>query len=65
RPFGEIWQQSEVFAQLRNPDLLEGKCGACEFRYICEGCRARAFAETGNYLSEEPYCIYQPPQVRL
>jgi radical SAM protein with 4Fe4S-binding SPASM domain len=65
RPFGEIWRESEVFAKLRNPDLLEGKCGACEFRYICEGCRARAFGETGNYLAEEPYCIYQPPQVRM
>ena len=39
---------------------LKGKCGCCEFRNICMGCRARAFAATGNYLDEEPFCVYQP-----
>lgn len=60
----EIWRGSKVFAKLRNFDLLGGKCGACEYKKICEGCRARAFYETGDYMAEEPYCIYIPKTVR-
>ena len=60
----EIWRDAEVFRQLRKTDNLEGKCGCCEFRNVCMGCRARAYAATGNYLSEEPFCIYQPHAVR-
>lgn len=59
-PLKEIWENSKVFKDLRNPDLLEGKCGICEYRKVCEGCRARAYAATKNYLSEEPFCLYQP-----
>ena len=58
--FAEIWEQSPVFAALRDPDGLKGKCGVCEFRKICLGCRARAYAATGDYLAEEPFCSYQP-----
>ncbi|MGH8459050.1 MAG: SPASM domain-containing protein, partial [Nevskiales bacterium] len=58
--FAEVWESSPVFAALRDPDNLQGKCGACEFRKICLGCRARAFAATGDYLDEEPFCSYQP-----
>ena len=60
KSFAEIWRTSEVFAKLRNPDLLGGKCGACEYKKVCEGCRARAFYQTGDYMAEEPYCIYVP-----
>ncbi len=60
QPFDQIWLHSELFQKLRDPDLLEGKCGACEYRRVCGGCRARAYAATGNYLTEEPYCTYQP-----
>ncbi len=56
----DIWADSDVFAKLRNPDLLEGKCGCCEFRNVCGGCRARAFYEHRNYLAEEPYCSFIP-----
>jgi AdoMet-dependent heme synthase len=59
QPFSEIWNDSKIFAQLRH-DPLEGKCGCCEFRNVCMGCRARAFAVTGNMMSEEPFCVYQP-----
>lgn len=62
-PFHEIYQFSPLFQQLRQYDLLEGKCGICEYRVKCGGCRARALAETGNYLAEEPYCIYEPKRV--
>jgi radical SAM protein with 4Fe4S-binding SPASM domain len=58
--FAEIWRDSEVFNQLRDTGNLKGKCGCCEFRNICMGCRARAFAATGDYLDEEPFCVYQP-----
>lgn len=59
--FRDIWENAEVFQRLRNDDLLEGKCGCCEFKKVCMGCRARAFYETGgNYMAEEPYCVYEP-----
>jgi len=58
--FAEIWEQAPVFQQLRNTDNLKGKCGYCEFRNLCMGCRARAFAASGDYLDEEPFCVYQP-----
>jgi radical SAM protein with 4Fe4S-binding SPASM domain len=60
QPFIEIWENSVVFQQLRDTGNLKGKCGCCEFRNICMGCRARAFAATGDYLDEEPFCVYQP-----
>jgi heme b synthase len=58
--FREIWQNAAVFQELRDPDLLEGKCGICEFKQVCLGCRARAYGFTRNYLAEEPFCIYEP-----
>jgi AdoMet-dependent heme synthase len=58
--FAEIWEHSAVFNELRDTGNLKGKCGCCEFRNICMGCRARAFAATGDYMSEEPFCVYQP-----
>ena len=60
RPFPEIWRESEIFKQLRNPAAYEGKCGKCEFHSVCGGCRARALAMQGNYLAEEPLCTWQP-----
>jgi len=59
-PFKDIWHFSKVFGNLRNPDLLKGKCGICEFKHICLGCRARAYSATGDYLDEEPFCSYNP-----
>lgn len=58
--FADIWENSVVFNELRDTNKLEGKCGCCEFRNICMGCRARAYAATGNYMDEEPFCVYQP-----
>ncbi|MBE0691362.1 MAG: radical SAM protein [Anaerolineae bacterium] len=58
--FGDVWQNSPLFAELRNPDALEGKCGICQFKSLCSGCRARAYGVTGNYLAEEPFCAYEP-----
>ena len=58
--FADIWEHAEVFNALRDTNNLKGKCGCCEFRNVCMGCRARAFAATGDYLDEEPFCVYQP-----
>ncbi len=55
-----IWQQSRLFNELRNVDDLKGKCGMCEFKRVCGGCRARAYAVTGDHLAEEPFCVYRP-----
>jgi heme b synthase len=58
--FKEVWENSAVFKEMRDVDRLEGKCGICEFKRVCGGCRARAYEATGNYLGEEPLCSYQP-----
>ena len=60
QPFREIWDNAQVFRDLRDTSKLKGKCGRCEFKEVCSGCRARAYAATGDYLAEEPYCIYIP-----
>ncbi|MFZ0286791.1 MAG: radical SAM protein [Terriglobales bacterium] len=65
QPFVEIWENSVVFNELRDTNNLKGKCGCCEFRNVCMGCRARAYAVTGNYLDEEPFCVYQPRAASL
>ena len=64
QPFAEIWNDSKVFNDLRDTDKLEGKCGCCEFRNVCMGCRARAYAANGNYMAEEPFCVYEPKAVQ-
>jgi radical SAM protein with 4Fe4S-binding SPASM domain len=56
----DVYQQSPLLLALRDADRLGGKCGRCEFRRICGGSRARAYAVTGNPLAEEPDCLYQP-----
>ncbi len=58
--FGEVYLESPLFHDLRDLSKLKGKCGICEYKRICGGCRARAYEATGDYLDEEPYCIYQP-----
>jgi radical SAM protein with 4Fe4S-binding SPASM domain len=77
RLFKDIWLNSEILKTLRDFNKLKGKCGICEYRNICGGCRARAYGLTsnfldicgglheptelkGDYLAEEPWCIYQP-----
>jgi radical SAM protein with 4Fe4S-binding SPASM domain len=57
--FAELWERAEVFTELRHRPL-GGRCGACEFRELCGGCRCRAYATYGDYLAEDPACGYQP-----
>lgn len=56
----DVYQNSPTFKMLRDSDQLQGKCGVCEFRNVCGGSRARAFAVTGNPMAEEPDCCYVP-----
>lgn len=55
-----IYRKSPIFKHLRDPDRYQGKCGVCEFRYICGGSRARAYAVTGDYMASDPSCTYTP-----
>ena len=81
RSFKDIWFNSKVFKSLRDFDQLKGKCGLCEHREVCGGCRARAYGVTtehmdfcgalheptetqGDYLAEDPWCIYQPKSMK-
>ncbi|OAG27336.1 heme b synthase [Thermodesulfatator autotrophicus] len=58
--FPEVWWNSKVFKNLRNFKAYKGKCGRCEYVRVCGGCRARAYEATGDYLAEEPLCLYEP-----
>ncbi|MFQ6069646.1 MAG: radical SAM protein [Candidatus Aminicenantales bacterium] len=60
KSFREIWN-SPLFQELRDFTAYKGKCGGCEYLHVCGGCRARAYAVSGDYLDEEPFCDYQPP----
>ena len=62
-PFKDIWFNSEVFKALRNPDLLKGKCGACEHRALCGGCRARAYGLSSDFID---YCgdLHEPAELK-
>jgi radical SAM protein with 4Fe4S-binding SPASM domain len=57
--FAEAWSGSLVFGALR-AGALGGKCGDCEYRLLCGGCRARAYALEGDYLAADPLCAYEP-----
>lgn len=56
----ETYQNHPLFRALRNPDGFKGKCGWCEYRHVCGGSRARAYALTGDPLETDPDCVYQP-----
>ncbi|MBA4602585.1 TIGR04053 family radical SAM/SPASM domain-containing protein [Thermoactinomyces mirandus] len=64
KPLAEIYRESPVLKELRNPDNYKGKCSVCEFRYVCGGSRSRAYAVTGDYLQSEPFCVYIPEAMR-
>jgi heme b synthase len=63
--FGEVWRHSQHFQKLRNFGQLKDKCGYCEYRRVCGGCRARAYEATGDYMAEEPLCLYDPAKKPL
>ncbi|RJQ46356.1 MAG: radical SAM protein [Nitrospiraceae bacterium] len=60
KSFKDIWENSELFKDMRNFKGYKGRCGSCEYVNVCGGCRARAYAVTGDYMDEEPFCGYIP-----
>ncbi|WP_226037668.1 TIGR04053 family radical SAM/SPASM domain-containing protein [Aquibacillus saliphilus] len=64
KPLKEIYRDSPILQDLRNPDKYKGKCGVCEFRHVCGGSRSRAYAMTGDYMESEPFCVYTPRAMR-
>lgn len=60
RSLADLYSESPLFVSLRDTANLKGKCGVCEFREICGGSRARAYALTGDMFAEEPCCVWQP-----
>jgi len=56
----DVYRNSSLFCELRDPSKYEGRCGLCEFVQICGGSRSRAYAVYGDPLAEEPFCNYQP-----
>lgn len=56
----EIWETAPVLTQLRDLGQLKGRCGRCEFKALCGGCRCRAYAAFGDFLQEDPACTFQP-----
>jgi heme b synthase len=63
--FKEVWESSPVFTKLRDFSNYKGKCGVCEYLKFCGGCRARAFEATGDFMEEEPLCMYEPARKAL
>jgi len=59
--FEELWRNNELLEMLRNRDLLKGECGSCQYKYVCGGCRARAYNYFGDPLAPDPGCIYAKP----
>ena len=57
--FGEIWEESEFLKEVRNISDYRGRCRICEYLGICGGCRARAYATSGDYLGDDPVCNYK------
>jgi radical SAM protein len=60
RPLTDVYRNHPLFRSLRDTSQREGKCGICEYQKICGGSRSRAYAFTGDYLAEDPRCVYQP-----
>lgn len=64
RSFKEIWEESPLFHELRDFKGYKGSCGQCEYVNVCGGCRARAYAMTGDYLNPEPFCSHRPARMK-
>jgi len=57
-PFSRIWQENGVFLRLRT-ESYSGRCGRCGYKKVCGGCRARAWYYYGDFMAEEPWCLYR------
>ncbi len=63
KSFKEIWFNSPIFKALRDPNSLKGKCGVCEYRSLCGGCRARAYGLSSDFID---YCgdLHEPTELK-
>lgn len=61
-PLATIYREHPVFRELRDPDLLVGKCGRCDYRRLCGGSRSRSYGLLGSHLASDPTCVYLPPR---
>jgi AdoMet-dependent heme synthase len=63
KSFKEIWSNSPIFKELRDPNSLKGKCGVCEYRTLCGGCRARAYGLSSDFIE---YCgdLHEPAEAK-
>lgn len=64
-PIADIYRNSDLFRSLRDADQLKGRCGRCEYRWVCGGSRSRAYAVTGDHLATDPSCGYEPGAATL
>lgn len=62
--FKEVWEDSRLFSDMRDFKGYKDNCGSCEYVNVCGGCRARAYAMTGDYLAQEPFCNYIPRSIQ-
>jgi AdoMet-dependent heme synthase len=62
--FKDIWENSQLLLELRDFKGYKGNCGKCEYLQVCGGCRARAYAMSGDYLAQEPFCSYTPARLQ-
>ncbi|NOY87671.1 MAG: radical SAM protein [Deltaproteobacteria bacterium] len=63
KSFRKIWENSALFNDIRSFKDYKGRCGSCEYLGVCGGCRARAFAISGDYMDEEPFCGHIPKKI--
>jgi len=64
KPFDQIWKENQLLKELRT-QAYKGKCGICEYRDKCGGCRARAYHYSGgDYMAEDEWCLYRPVEAR-
>ncbi|MEN6333032.1 MAG: radical SAM protein, partial [Phycisphaerales bacterium] len=61
--FAKVWDGSTFLNEIRDLPAYKGKCGRCAYVRVCGGCRARAYAMTGDYLAEDPICWYEPREL--
>ena len=65
RSIVSIYRDSETFRTIRETKGFKGRCGRCEFKEICGGSRARAYAATGDFLETDPLCAYEPGTYKM
>ena len=63
QPLASIYRDSHIFKAMRDVSLLKGRCGRCEYKDLCGGSRSRAYASNGDYLAEDPCCLYEPRSI--